>query len=73
LSDGGAWVTVRAAMGDEDPSELSGGEAEGPRRFYGFEEDVSDVAVPDVLPILPLRGLVIFPSAIVPLLISRGG
>ena len=23
---------------------------EGPRRFYGFEEDVSDVAVPDVLP-----------------------
>jgi ATP-dependent Lon protease len=70
LSDPGGWVTVRAAMADEDPSELS--ETEGPRRFYGFEEDVSDVAVPDVLPILPLRGLVIFPSAIVPLLISRG-
>src|SRR4029450_11319552 len=69
--DSGGWVTVRATMADEEPSELSGGE-EGPRRFYGFEEDVSDVAVPDVLPILPLRGLVIFPSAIVPLLISRG-
>ena len=73
LSDWGAWVTVRAAMGDEDPSEgFSGSEGEGPRRFYGFEEDLSDVAVPDVLPILPLRGVVIFPSAIVPLLISRG-
>src|SRR5262245_27012176 len=71
LSSPGGWVTVRATMADEDPSELSGGE-ESPRRFYGFEEDVSDVAVPDVLPILPLRGLVIFPSAIVPLLISRG-
>src|SRR5262249_31253708 len=33
---------------------------------------ISDVPVPDLLPILPLRGLVIFPSAIVPLLISRG-
>jgi ATP-dependent Lon protease len=58
-------------MADEDPSEL-GGEGEAPRRFYGFEEDISDVPVPDLLPILPLRGLVIFPSAIVPLLISRG-
>src|SRR5262245_45523826 len=58
-------------MADEDPSEGFSGE-ESPRRFYGFEEDVTDVAVPDVLPILPLRGLVIFPSAIVPLLISRG-
>ena len=42
------------------------------QKFYGFEEDVSGVAVPDDLPILPLRGVVIFPSAIVPLLISRG-
>src|SRR5262249_44114185 len=59
-------------MADEDPSEGFSGETESPRRFYGFEEDVTDVAVPDVLPILPLRGLVIFPSAIVPLRISRG-
>jgi ATP-dependent Lon protease len=41
------------------------------QRFYGFEEDVSGIAVPEELPILPLRGVVIFPSAIVPLLISR--
>ena len=33
---------------------------------------MSGIAVPDDLPILPLRGVVIFPSAIVPLLISRG-
>ncbi|MEW6300522.1 MAG: endopeptidase La [Thermodesulfobacteriota bacterium] len=38
----------------------------------GFEEDPRDIAVPSELPILPLRGVVIFPSAIVPLLISRG-
>ena len=37
----------------------------------GFEEDLSDVVVPAELPILPLRGVVIFPAAIVPLLISR--
>jgi len=42
------------------------------QKFYGFEEDVSGIAVPEALPLLPLRGVVIFPSAIVPLLISRG-
>jgi len=40
--------------------------------FYGFEEDTSHVNLPAELPILPLRGVVIFPSAIAPLLISRG-
>src|SRR5438105_3402418 len=45
---------------------------EAPQRFYGFDEDISCVAVPAELSILPLRGVVIFPSAIVPLLISRG-
>jgi ATP-dependent Lon protease len=42
------------------------------QRFIGFEEDLSSIEVPDELPVLPLRGVVIFPSAIVPLLISRG-
>jgi len=40
-------------------------------RFVAAEEDVSSIEVPDELGILPLRGVVIFPSAIVPLLISR--
>jgi ATP-dependent Lon protease len=41
-------------------------------RPVGFEDDLSGVVIPVELPILPLRGVVIFPSAIVPLLISRG-
>jgi ATP-dependent Lon protease len=42
------------------------------QRFLAFEEDLADIDVPADLAILPLRGVVIFPSAIVPLLISRG-
>jgi len=58
------------ARGDEfDPEEST---ETGEQKFYGFEEDVSDVQVPVEIPILPLRGVVIFPSAIAPLLISRG-
>ena len=41
-------------------------------RIFGFEEDLSSIAVPAELGVLPLRGVVVFPSAIVPLLISRG-
>jgi len=44
----------------------------GKSRFFGFEEDLSSIDVPTELGVLPLRGVVIFPSAIVPLLISRG-
>jgi len=51
-------------MSEEESSESG-------QKFYGFEEDTSGVAVPDRLPVLPLRGVVIFPSAIVPLPISR--
>src|ERR1043165_5005757 len=58
---------------DDDPiSESPGVDPESGQRFFGFDEDISGVAVPVELPILPLRGVVIFPSAIVPLLISRG-
>ncbi len=39
--------------------------------WYGFEEDVDDVRVSEELPILPLRGVAVFPAAILPLLISR--
>jgi ATP-dependent Lon protease len=39
--------------------------------WYGFEEDVEDVSIAATLPILPLRGVVVFPAAIMPLLISR--
>jgi len=39
--------------------------------WYGFEEDVEDVPVAPELPVLPLRGIAIFPASIVPLLISR--
>ncbi|MEB2285811.1 MAG: endopeptidase La [Polyangiaceae bacterium UTPRO1] len=43
----------------------------GEQKFFGFEEDVSGIHVPSELPVLPLRGVVVFPSAIAPLLISR--
>jgi ATP-dependent Lon protease len=54
------------------PIRASGEEEGQEHRPVGFEEDPANVQVPTELPILPLRGVVIFPSAIVPLLISRG-
>jgi ATP-dependent Lon protease len=54
----------------QQPDEAGTGAAAA--RYVGFDEDVSGIAVPDSLAILPLRGVVIFPAAIVPLLISRG-
>ncbi|HXG21204.1 MAG TPA: endopeptidase La [Methylomirabilota bacterium] len=54
------------------PIRASGEEEGQEHRPVGFDEDPASVTVPSELPILPLRGVVIFPSAIVPLLISRG-
>jgi ATP-dependent Lon protease len=56
-------------MSEEQEEKEEGGK-EG--RVFGFEEDLSGIHIPEILPLLPLRGVVIFPSAIVPLLISRG-
>src|ERR1700735_2525903 len=42
----------------------------GEKRFE-TEEDLSKAEIPDTLPILPLRGIVIFPSQIHPFLVSR--
>ena len=44
--------------------------SKGEKRFE-LDEDLSAVEIPDVLPVLPLRGIVIFPSQIHPFLVSR--
>jgi ATP-dependent Lon protease len=64
-------VTFAQPMAEDDPTGGAPGESEG-QRFFGFDEDITGVQVPTELPVLPLRGVVLFPSAIVPLLISRG-
>src|ERR1700752_3373347 len=42
----------------------------GEKRFE-TEEDLTTVEIPESLPVLPLRGIVIFPSQIHPFLVSR--
>src|SRR5947209_3451087 len=42
----------------------------GEKRFE-TEEDLTKIEIPEVLPVLPLRGIVIFPSQIHPFLVSR--
>src|SRR5215831_9614227 len=59
-------------MADEQEPGEPGAGGLGAQRYLGFDDDVTQVAVPSDLAILPLRGVVIFPAAIVPLLISRG-
>ena len=58
-------------MSDEEDAQPEAAAEGGTPRYVGFDEDVTGVAVPESLAILPLRGVVIFPAAIVPLLISR--
>src|SRR6202043_1663605 len=42
----------------------------GEKRFE-TEEDLTQAEIPNILPVLPLRGIVIFPSQIHPFLVSR--
>jgi ATP-dependent Lon protease len=44
--------------------------SKGEKRFE-LDEDLSRVEIPEMLPVLPLRGIVIFPSQIHPFLVSR--
>jgi ATP-dependent Lon protease len=53
-----------------DKPSPSSKEPRGEKRFE-IEEDLSQVEIPSVLPVLPLRGIVIFPSQIHPFLVSR--
>ena len=48
-------------MSEKDPGE---------KRFE-TEEDLSKAEIPELLPVLPLRGIVIFPSQVHPFLVSR--
>ena len=57
--------------GDEEEAEDEGGTSSAAEGLEGIEEDTSNVVVPERLPVLALRGVVVFPSAIVPLPISR--
>ena len=72
----GAWVTSPRrpmARRGSDREGFAGSEGRRSRSASTASTRTSAaIAVPDELPILPLRGVVIFPSAIVPLLISRG-
>ncbi len=45
-------------------------ELKGEKRFE-LEEELDNIALPEVLPILPLRGIVVFPAQIIPFLVSR--
>jgi ATP-dependent Lon protease len=57
----GAALGSRLNMSEKDPGE---------KRFE-TDEDLSQVEIPEVLPVLPLRGIVIFPSQVHPFLVSR--
>ena len=55
-----------AGVAQESMSETEKGE----KRFE-TDEDLTKVEIPELLPVLPLRGIVIFPSQIHPFLVSR--
>jgi len=55
----------------DDDVEREDAFSEEKAHWFAFDEAVEEVPVGRELPILPLRGVVVFPAAIVPLLISR--
>ncbi len=63
-------MTDDASFEDEVEREDEGFSREK-AHWFAFDEAADEVSVSDELPILPLRGVVVFPAAIVPLLISR--
>ncbi|HTY54814.1 MAG TPA: LON peptidase substrate-binding domain-containing protein, partial [Candidatus Binataceae bacterium] len=46
-------------------------QTEQSEKRFEVEEDLTEIEIPRVLPVLPLRGMVIFPSQIHPFLVSR--
>ncbi len=58
-------------VNEEEELEVGDNGDEEQAHWYGFEEDVDEVRVDSELAILPLRGVAVFPAAILPLLISR--
>jgi ATP-dependent Lon protease len=66
-----ASTALEDTLMEEMTVDTGGGEERQKQRRVPSEEDPSGITVPPELPILPLRGVVILPSAVVPLLISR--
>ncbi len=58
------------ALGEGNHTNLMSEKPLGEKRFE-LDEDPSDIEIPETLPVLPLRGIVIFPSQIHPFLVSR--
>jgi ATP-dependent Lon protease len=70
--DAGSRLRQTSILASSEPDSDTEEEGVKQQRFLGFEEDLTGISIPAELVILPLRGVVVFPSAIAPLLISRG-
>lgn len=60
------------SLPDEDqPQDSISGESPIPIELIGSEKDPSSITIPDKLPILPLRGMVVYPETAVPLTVGQ--